>query len=153
MTEPTRSSHVGSHLARLASRLSADAQFMANALVTYQSQERLNDQALAERLGLTPAMLARLALCRRPQPAKASFGDQVRQIATYTGVDAGKLANLIHEVDAVQAMNALRTRADDRESDTEPASTALGWLAAARDRTDPDQDGVKSAPEDGSGTE
>ena len=53
-------------LKSLAQRLEADPRFMAYALAQYRRQEGIGVEELAQSLGMMPEMMARLALCLRP---------------------------------------------------------------------------------------
>src|SRR5688500_16786029 len=107
--------------ARLARRAAARAAerdgFMAWVLARYRETERLDDDGLAAFLGIDRAALDRLALCGRPRPEL--FGADVAAIAEHAGASEYRLANLIRQVEALQAL----ARA--------PAE-GVGLLAAAR---------------------
>jgi hypothetical protein len=101
--------------------------FLAGLLAEYQEINELDDAGLAGWLGCPEASLPRLALCLRPKDPAMRFQENLRQISEYTGVDGGRLAQLVREVEAVRAM---RGEADE---DITP-----GLLMAARDREDAD---------------
>ena len=142
MTRPPSSSNTGYCLAHLASRLRDDKEFMASALSVYKIQERLSDEALAQRLGLQLEMITRLALCKRPQSNTSNFADQVRQLAAYIDIDASKIAQLIRQVEALEIMGTLsKSESSSREAASQ--TEGMGWLTAARDRIAADGDHVK----------
>jgi len=53
---------------------------------------------LAQRLGCLPSAVYRLALCDRPRPRHV--GDDVAAMAAYLGLDADRLAAVLHEAEA-----------------------------------------------------
>lgn len=85
----------------IASRLSANPSFMAHALRRYTEMENLTAEQLALELGTLPELVDRLALCRRPASDDPAFAERVRQLADYTLIDAGSLANVLRQVDAI----------------------------------------------------
>jgi hypothetical protein len=91
---------------------------MAWVLARYRELERLDDDRLAAFLGIDRPALDRLALCGRPRPEL--FAADVQDIAAHVGADPLRLANLIRQVEALQAL----ARA--------PATGDLGVFAAAR---------------------
>lgn len=120
-------------LSRVAQRLEANPQFMADVLVRYRRQEKLTESDLATQLGISAAAYTRLAMCKRPVSDRPGFGHQVRAIAEYVGCDSVQLAQLINQVAAVEQ---IRTASDEmpHRSEARSATRNLGWLAAARDR-------------------
>lgn len=136
MTETTMSPNVFKQLAGLASRLQNDPAFMAYVLTIYQKQERLSDDALAAQLGSTPEMLARLALCKRPEVSSTKFADQVRQIAAYTNTDVTQLANIVRQVDSLKTMSERPKVSQPKTTGAQEQRFYPGLLAAARDRTE-----------------
>jgi hypothetical protein len=90
------------------------------------------EQALAARLDIDQPRLQRLLLCRPPSPSR--FVAEVHEIADLAGVDAGKLATGLREVDA---LGALRVGGEVHLGGT-------GMLAAAYDIHD---DHVTTAPD------
>lgn len=142
---------------RLAERLSSDRAFMANVLAAYQAQERISSSDLADRLGLTPEGLVQLALCKRPQPGSTEFAAQVRQIAAFVGLAPAALAQLIRQVDAVEAAKHSGQSTPAAATPSEPTPSVgqarLGWLAAARDRDETDAQPEQDAPDDEAGKE
>ncbi len=110
----------------LARRLEGNADFMASALALYRKQDRMDDRALAEQLGTSEDMLLRLALCKRPQSESPQFADQVRQMAQYVRIEAGRLANLLREIESLEQFSQL--------PEARQAPLGSGLLAAARDR-------------------
>jgi hypothetical protein len=135
------SSGVNEQLQGLARRLQDDPDFMAYVLVSYQEQERLSDDALAEYLSTTQAMLSRLALCRRPASNSPQFADEIRQIADYTNIDATHLANMVRQVSSLEK---LAERPVGSRSQAEVASRKMqlqpGLLSAARDQDESEDD-------------
>lgn len=135
MTDRAVHPDVDRHLARFARRLRNDTSFMSGVLAVYQMQEHLSDEALAEQLQITPPMLSRLALCRRPQADR--FAEQVRQIAAYIGVNAAALAQMIRQVEALQQLSTMPPIADSATEPRAASAPMSGLLAAARDHEEP----------------
>lgn len=128
-------------LATLARRLRHDPRYMSYVLAAYQTQEHLTDDELARELGTLPALVVRLALCKRPASSSPQFAEQVRQIAGYTLTDAARLANILRQVDGLERLSR-RTAAFAAPEDTEAeiSHPLSGLLAAARDRIEPTDD-------------
>ncbi len=135
MSRDLLSMETNRHLARLAKRLNEDTEYMASILAMYQICERLTDQSLSELLGISPGMLARLALCKRPNPESADFAQQVRKLADFTGADVGAIANLIRQIEALEAMKVL-SKKQFGQSERWSMAASQGLLAAARDRSE-----------------
>jgi hypothetical protein len=152
MAEMTVSAKVGRYLAGLAHRLEDNPDFMAYVLTAYQAQERLDDSALAEHLGTTLDMLSRLALCRRPEAEAAGFADQVRQIAAYIDADPVALASVVRQVDSLQALAKRPATLDSEAPSVLQLRSRAGLLAAARDRSET-EDEQPSPSEEGSSSE
>lgn len=132
---------------RFAQRLRSDSQFMSYALSLYQEQEGLSAEELAEEIGAMPAILTRLALCKRPDPGSPQFAQQVREIADYTLIDEGQLANLLRQVDAVERLTKRPSQMTHQQAETELAHPLSGLLAAARDRDQPEHDQEQNSQE------
>lgn len=146
MTKMPMSSNVSRQMSSLARRLRDNPNFMARVLAGYQEQERLGDDALAEHLHTTPTALARLALCKRPDSSSPQFADQVRQIATYTNIDAAQLANMVRQVDSLEKLSELPRIYAPEEADALQGGLQPGLLAVARDRSESAED--RSSPSD-----
>jgi hypothetical protein len=131
------------HLARLVHRLRSNRAYMAGIFVAYREMERLSDQALQDLLHVTPDAFLRLALCRCPAPEKPSFAADVRILAEYAGSDAGRIAMIIRQVQAVEGLRGLTQVSDAEAARQQPVWYNPGLLAAARDRDTEDQ------PDDG----
>jgi hypothetical protein len=145
MTETAISPDGLRQLAGLASRLQNNPAFMAHVLAAYQKQERLSDEALAAQLKSTPAMVVRLALCKRPDATSSKFADQVRQIAAYTGLDAAQLAQMIRQVDSLARLSEQPEATQSEGTGAKVEWFYPGLLAAARDRTEAAEDDPASA--------
>jgi hypothetical protein len=140
MSEMTVSEKVESYLTGLTKRLKDNPGFMAYVLTTYQVQEHLHDDVLAERLDISPKMLARLALCKRPIAESSEFADQVRQIAAYTGIEPAILANIIRQVDGLNSLSGRPEGLDStRSSARQQLYPQVEVFTAARDRCEEEQ--------------
>jgi hypothetical protein len=119
-------------LAWAAQRARGRDSFIASDLAAYQERHRLDEAQLAVWLGCATRALADLALCRRTQADAPSFRADVERIAGHVGVRSDRLARLLRETGAIAALRA--APADPS------APTEHGFLMAARDRQDGDED-------------
>jgi len=115
-------------LAQLAERLEGNPDFMAYVLAAYRRQEGLSEDELAAELSVLPALVIRLALCKRPNEASPGFAERVRRMSDFTLIDEAKLANILRQV---RVLDGLSGRPVGREEIRGPLE---GLLAAARDR-------------------
>jgi hypothetical protein len=123
----------------LADGLKENPDYMAWVFANFQKIEKLSDAKLMQALGTSQAGYARISLCKRPLADSQDFASQMKQIADYSNTDPSLLANIIRQVDAVQA---LRSKPDDlaeAEDKSVPEHLQGAVLAAARDRMDLDQ--------------
>ncbi len=112
-------------LERSVLRVANDETFLASDLRVWAGGT-LDLDALATFLGCTREGVVKVSLCRRPDPAAASFRPDILKIAVHAGVDEQRLLELVREAASLAAF---------RKSD----GTQL--LAAARDdRTNDDKD-------------
>lgn len=109
--------------------------FLASAMKAYRSFSGLDDADLAAHLGCSLEDLPRLALCRRPDPDPTVFRKEVEQIAAYASVTAERLAQLLREVESLEALQAAERGG--------AAASERGFLMAARDRADEEKDTAK----------
>jgi hypothetical protein len=111
----------------MAARVAADPFFLAHPLAEYARSERLDDPALAARLGCRAEGLTLVRLCRAPRPGPAEFRADIAAVATRFGLDAAKLAAAVRHG---QGLATLR-------GTPRPASAELGTVIAARDAEPP----------------
>jgi hypothetical protein len=136
-------------LLRLAGRLRHDRRFIAYALASFQHQEELDIEQLADSLRIPPVLLLRLALCRRPNSESEQFAQQVREVADYTLTDDAQLANLLRQVDAIEKLREL-----ERSTLNDAGESLTGLLAAARDRAEgEDQQSESESSDPNAGTD
>ncbi|MBE3116810.1 hypothetical protein IMZ68_06350, partial [Candidatus Bathyarchaeota archaeon] len=83
-------------------------------------------------LNTTPEMFVRLALCKCPNSNSETFASQVREIATYTNIDPVILANVIRQVNSLDALSKLPQRGEGLNENVR--KLVPGLLAAARDK-------------------
>lgn len=126
-------------LKSLAQRLETDPRFMAYALALYRRQEGIEGEELSQSLGLMPEMMARLALCLRPDSNSPQFAAQVSEIADYTLADEGRLANLLRQVSGLEKLGRIQHVPATGDAEEESASLMPGLLAAARDRDEAEE--------------
>jgi hypothetical protein len=112
-------------LQRAAQRASQRPFFMASALAVYQELYQLGENGLARFLDCPQAALPKLALCRLPNTTTSSFRAEVERIASYSGVNSVRLAQLLREVESTSVLHDAR-----HHQDTTPGQ---GTLMAARD--------------------
>ncbi len=101
--------------------------FLAWVFAGYRGEEGLDDAGLARVLDMPIEQISAMALCLRPRADR--FAEDVRAIAERFGANPARLATLIRQVEATQAL---------RE-----AVEATGWrqvAAAARDAEEPAAD-------------
>ncbi len=116
------------YLTHLAERVAGAPDFLACALAEFARSERLDNAALAERLGCSVETLTHLRLCRMPRAQAPLFWQDIEKIAERFSVNAEALAegvrrgqaliNLRHiEVGQTQEPGLLLAARDDsRES-------------------------------------
>ena len=127
----------GELLRRAAERAAQRPFYLASALLVYACAERLDDAALAARLGCELASLPLLLLCRRPGEGSV-FRADVEAIARRFALDAVRLARVIRAADALVSLGGA------------PPERTGGLLAAARDRAvDPSARRPKGLRSDG----
>jgi hypothetical protein len=114
------------HLLRHAARRALQHPFFLSAdLEDFRQQRGMWEADLAQFLQCSPQMLARLALCRRPNPELPAFHADVQRIASALGVDPTSLVRLIRDVAALRALQESGPAAS--------TETGRGLLLAARD--------------------
>jgi hypothetical protein len=122
---------------RALQRAAAHPFFLASALEAYRSFNSLDDAALAAHLGCSLEDLPRLVLCRQPALDPTVFRKEVEQIASYASVKAERLAQLLREVETLEALQAA-----ERSGAT---ASGRGLLMAAKDRAHEEKDTAKDA--------
>jgi hypothetical protein len=116
-------------LSALSARAALNPEFMGYVIREYLNSQRITNDDLCSLLGITPELLVRLSLCKRPDPQEPDFVERVSAIGDYTLCDEDALLQVIRHVDALEA---LRT----------PGQRTM--LSAARDRY-PDEDALPGA--------
>lgn len=112
-------------LDRMAARASDDPFFLGHLLNRYAEFHRLDDAALADRLGCPPAQLATVRLCRAPRVDAAGFRADVDSVAGRFGLNRDAL------IEAARYGQVTLKPAD-------PEAVGPEVLLAARDRTPED---------------
>lgn len=115
------------HLEHLARRVADDSFFLAAPLDRYARAERLDDAALATRLGCPVETLTHVRLCRNPFPEAPKFWQDIEQIAVRFGLDSESLAEIVR-----YGQSLLRL-----EATTAQLPNSCGSLMAARDSDEP----------------
>ncbi len=111
------------YLAHLADRVADAPDFLACALAEYARSERLQDAALAARLGCGVDTLTHLRLCRMPRGQPPLFWQDIERIAGRFSVDVDGLAEVVR-----RGQSLLNLRKVEGGRQQEP-----GFLLAARD--------------------
>jgi hypothetical protein len=132
-------------LQRAAQRASQRPFFIASALLAYQTLGQLGEDELAEFLGCPLAALPKLALCRLPDAMASDFRAEVERIASYSGANSVRLAQILREVESTAALHNARYH--------QAVTTGQGALMAARDRIGATQLGDPEHPETSNRTE
>ena len=135
-------------LAALARRLRNDPRYMSYVLAAYQKQEGLMDEDLIQELGTLPALVSRLAVCKRPDSSSAHFAEQVRELADYTLIGEAQLAGILRQVEAIEKLAGRPTTLNTAELETQSSHSPTGLLAAARDRYEQGDDETQQQDED-----
>lgn len=135
-------------LANLARRLQRDPRYMSYVLAKYQQQENIEDEDLARELGTLPALVARLALCKRPPSSSGQFAEEVREIADYTLTDEAQLAGILRQVDGLEKLAGRSTLLARPGTEERLLTPHAGLLAAARDRDEPEADEASLSDEE-----
>jgi hypothetical protein len=86
-------------VARTAKQARRNPVFLAWSLAHYERRHRLSNVTLASWLGLSPAHLASLALCRRPESQLPCFATDIHKLAAVSGCNGGRLTELLIEVE------------------------------------------------------
>jgi hypothetical protein len=110
-------------LSHLAQRVADAPDFLACALAEFARSEKLDDDALAQRLRCSVDTLTHLRLCRTPRPRAPFFSQDVDQIASRFGVDAEILTEVVRRG---QTLLHLRNPSTEHHQEA-------GFLLAARD--------------------
>jgi hypothetical protein len=135
-------------LRHAAQRASRHPFFMAANLEDFRIRHGMEEANVARFLDCAPELLAKLALCRRPDPGSPQFRSDVRRIAEALGLNSQRLVQLIREA---EALKALGESSQFTEQENSP-----GILMAARDTetdehlSEPDQGEHHKKSEEGS---
>jgi hypothetical protein len=89
-------------LTEMRQRLRSNPEYLANLFGVYQQQTELDDEGLAEELQVGRENLIRLALCRCPDTNSDAFVAQVKQLASYAGVETTILLRVIQQARLLQ---------------------------------------------------
>ncbi|MGL4647768.1 MAG: hypothetical protein ACRC1H_00060 [Caldilineaceae bacterium] len=147
----------GAHIAqRVLERLGVESEMLPNTMASLlkqfaRTEGLFSDEQLGNRLHLDATALRKLRLCLRPNGNSPLFGSQVRQIAEWVQMDPTLLANVVRQVEALEAMhesgattaNSLQVRLQAEAlqspaSDRSVSPRIIAQMSAARDRIDAD---------------
>ena len=91
-------------LSVLSARTERHRDFMGYVIREYLNSEGLAEHELCLLLGITPELLVRLSLCKRPDSNQPDFLERVNTIADYTICDEHSILQLIRHVDSLDAL-------------------------------------------------
>ena len=77
---------------------STDADFLGYALADYMAHTGMSERSLLGWLGIDPARMPSLTVCRSPDPTAASFRADCRTVAERFGCNAERLATMLGEL-------------------------------------------------------
>lgn len=86
----------------VAQRASNRTAYLASAFDEFSRLRGMSPEKLADFLGCAPQSLAKLALCRRPDPSSSEFTGQTDQIASHCGANPRRLRALLEELNHAQ---------------------------------------------------
>jgi hypothetical protein len=109
--------------------------FLAESLNEFRISRGMTDDELAKFLGCNPALLSKIALCRRPDPDSSEFRGDIERIATTFSVLPIRLVQVIREVDTLKALAEIKPIKEKAPE---------GLLAVARDDEDKKADDKES---------
>jgi hypothetical protein len=116
-------------LQHLANRVACDPFFLAHSLAEFARSERLDDVALATRLGCRVEDLALIRLCRAPRTGPPGFRADLATIAARFGLDPAELTAAVRHGQGLATLRAA------------PHSEGVpGTLLAARDHDTPQEE-------------
>ncbi len=130
-------------LERFAQRLRQQPAFMAYVLQRVMTYERIDEEQLAMRLGISLANLTRLALCKRPRPEPEHFSADVQAITKYTGANPTELMRILRTLDTLEAFQEglpAQPIAEPGEEAAAPHPALQPGLMAARDRAEEEEE-------------
>ena len=125
-------------LARAFEKAAELSLFVAADLRLYATLNGIPNEKLSSSLKCTTIDLYKLGLCRRPDPLSPSFKSQVEKIASYSGVNGQRLAQVLRETDTAKTMWTL--------GNAPPGARSAGYLMAARDKEDSAESVGRSKP-------
>lgn len=99
----------------------------------FRIRRDMEESDLAHFLSCTAETLAKLGLCRRPDPGSATFRSDVDRVSDAFGIEADRLVQLIRERDALDALGTVPPSVPSVRK-----LAAEGLLMAARDM-DPEE--------------
>jgi len=120
-------------LARAFKKAAELSLFVAADLRLYASLNGIPNEKLSSFLKCTTIELYKLGLCRRPDPLSPSFRSQVDKIASYSGVNGQRLAQVLRETDTAKTMWTF--------GNAPLGARSAGYLMAARDKEDSSETG------------
>lgn len=92
----------------VAKRASNRTALLASALAEFAVRQEVSPESLADFLGCTPDRLAKLALCRRPDPNSPNFTSDIEKIASHCGADPVQLRLLLEASNSVLTQDEIR---------------------------------------------
>ncbi|MFO0808614.1 MAG: hypothetical protein U0746_08325 [Gemmataceae bacterium] len=93
-------------LTELARRATGDPFFLGCDLAGYAASERLDDAALAAKLGVAAEGLTMLRLCRSPREDVAGFREDMERVATKYAADVDALMRAVRHARVLAKLRA-----------------------------------------------
>ena len=123
----------GGMLARAAAHATKWPHLLANVVDRYLKLNHLTEDDLCLLLRCDLDSVNHLRLCGRPDADPMAFSIDIKRLADKFDLDAGALASMVREVDAVEIFGSLNTSGKAGRK-MNPFSSMSGMLQAARDQ-------------------
>lgn len=96
------------YLDTLANKARCNDQYLGSLLATIAAHDGIELDDIASRLKCPPENISILSLCKLPRDSAQFFHIDIREISAYSGCDAGELANIVREYQAINSMSEVR---------------------------------------------
>jgi hypothetical protein len=113
---------------KMAQRASQDPALIAHLIDRYGERNKLRWEEVSNQLWIDHPRLAKLALCRRPRPAK--FKEDIAQIADYTGINKELLSTFIRDAE-VASIELTNTKKVAAQKTKQAHNLRFAWAFAA----------------------
>lgn len=138
------------HLAFSARKAATRREYLAYYLALYQAQELITEDAMMDFVGCSDEAYYRLALCQVPDSQASDFAERLDKIAAYAGGSTSKIAQIIRQVAAIEALKTAQQPDQQDEVDTGQRDafidgTAVDLIRETRQMMDAADPGKKAA--------